>query len=263
MTPSQGDTMDLRALTVLLATLFGAARIWSFHRRGIGSVRALGLSVDVQAPALAAVGIAISLVAIAVVFVVAYATRSIQVQSVGSPLALLNDLGSHVGVSLVEELVFRSALLGGLLVLLPKFPWVAVGCSATVFGALHALNQHATPLAVLGSTLGGFYYGAAFAVTERIWLSAGLHFGWNCSIGSVFGFPLSGSATRHATLVQQRSVGAPWWTGGDYGPEGGVVGLVGRMLVVAFVLVWLAHWRRRRGLSEGPPHGWLRPTPTP
>lgn len=237
--------MNVRGVVILVAVIFGIARIRSFRGRGLGYLRALGLSFDFGELHNLAAGIAISTFAIGVVFLVAFVTRSLDVQSLGPPAALLNDLGSVIGSTSVEELVFRSALLGGLLVLLPKAPWVAVACAAIVFGAMHALNQHATFLAVLGSTVGGFSYGIAFAATQRIWLSLGLHFGWNFAIGPIFGFPVSGYMSVHDTFVRQHDVGAGWFTGGAYGPEGGVVGMVGRIIVVAFVVAWVVFRRRR------------------
>jgi hypothetical protein len=194
----------------------------------------------------AAVGAGIGLFAIGMTFLVAYATRHAEVVAVGPPAPLVNDIVSFLAVPFVEELIFRSALLGGLLVIVrPNHQWVAVTCSAVVFGALHALNPHATLLAVLGSTLGGLSYGIAFATTERIWLSFGLHFGWNYAIGPLFGFPISGGIVKRGTFVHQYSVGATWFTGGEYGPEGGAVGMVGRVLVLALVLAWLAQHRRK------------------
>jgi len=179
-------------VVIVLAICSGMVRIRSFRTRALGPLRALGLSFNVGELVNVSVGVGISTFAIGAVFLVAFLTRSLEVQSLGTLAALLNDLGSVVGSSSVEELVFRSALLGGLLVLLPRAPWVAVACAALVFGAMHALNQHATLLAVLGSTVGGFSYGIAFAATQRIGMSVGLHFGWNFAIGPVFGFPVSG-----------------------------------------------------------------------
>ena len=246
--------MTLKIVVLLLALILGVTRIWSFRRRGLGPLRALGVSFDLGELRNLAVGIAISSLAIAAVFLVAHVAQSIEVQSVGPPIALLNDLGSVIGSTTVEELVFRSALLGGLLVLLPRVSWLAVACSAIVFGALHALNQHATLLAVLGSTVGGVSYGIAFAATQRISLPLGLHFGWNYAMGPIFGFPVSGSAPIHATFVHQHSVGAPWFTGGEYGPEGGLVGIVGRIIVVALVVAWVTYRRHGPGRTIGRPN---------
>jgi membrane protease YdiL (CAAX protease family) len=239
--------VSLKAVVILLSVLLGLARVWSHRRRGMGPLLALGLPLDRRELGNAVLGAAIGVFAIGTTFLVAYTTRHVEVVAVGPPAPLVNDIMSFLAVPFVEELLFRSALLGGLLVVLPpNHKWVAVTCSAVVFGALHALNEHATLLAVLGSTLGGLSYGIAFATTQKIWLSFGLHFGWNYAIGPLFGFPISGGIVKRGTFVHQHSVGASWFTGGDYGPEGGVLGMVGRVLVLALVLVWLADECRRQ-----------------
>lgn len=235
----------MKATVILLSVLLGVVRLWSCHRRGIGSFRALGLPLKKRETGDAAVGAVISMFAIATTFLVAYVSGHVELDSMGPPTALINDLSSFLAVPFIEEMLFRSALLGGLLVILPhRSAWVAVAASAVVFGALHALNPHASYLSVLGSTVGGISYGIAFAGTERIWLPFGLHFGWNYAIGPLFGFPISGGMVKSGTFVHQHSVGAVWFTGGEYGPEGGVVGMVGRVLVLSLVLAWLAHRRR-------------------
>jgi hypothetical protein len=244
--------MSLNAVVILLSALLGLGRVWNHRRRGVGPLVALGLPLNLRELGNAALGATIGLFAIGMTFLVAYATRHVEVVAVGPPAPLVNDIVSFLAVPFIEELVFRSALLGGLLVILPpNHKWVAVICSAVVFGGLHALNEHATLLAVLGSTLGGLSYGIAFATTERIWLSFGLHFGWNYAIGPLFGFPISGGIVKRGTFVHQHSVGTSWFTGGDYGPEGGVVGMVGRVLVLALVLAWLAHLRRKEAKPRG------------
>ena len=243
--------MSLKAVVILLSVLLGLASVWSHSRRGMGPLLALGLPLDLRELGNAALGAAIGLFAIGATFLVAYTTRHVDVVAVGPPAPLVNDIVSFLAVPFVEELIFRSALLGGLLVILPpNHKWVAVTCSAVVFGTLHGLNEHATLLAVLGSTLGGLSYGIAFATTERIWLPFGLHFGWNYAIGPLFGFPISGGIPKRGTFIHQHSVGASWFTGGEYGPEGGAVGMVGRVLVLALVLAWLVHHRRKVAKPE-------------
>jgi hypothetical protein len=67
----------------------------------------------------------------------------------------------------------------------------------------------------------GLLFAWAVIRTGRLWLAIGLHFGWNLFEGLVFGFPVSGLAT--VTLIQTTVDGPTLWTGGEFGPEAGLV----------------------------------------
>jgi uncharacterized protein len=233
-------------LVVLLgAAILGVFRIWRYRRNGMGIRRALGLLLDRRGLLEAGIGMVIAAFAVGLVFTLAYATVTIEVLAVGPPTPLWNDLLSFVMVPFLEELIFRSALLGGLLVLMPNRAWAAILISAGIFGGLHLENSHATLLSAAGSVLGGIAYGIAFAATQRIWLPFGLHFAWNYVQGPVLGFALSGGKPLRGTWLQQQSIGRAWFTGGEYGPEGGMVGLVGRVIVLLGLFALFALWRER------------------
>jgi uncharacterized protein len=237
--------MSTTLVVLLGSAILGALRIWRYRRNGMGIRRALGLSLDRRGLLEAGTGMVIAAFAVGLVFTVAYATVTIEVLAVGPPAPLWGDLLSFIMVPFLEELVFRSALLGGLLVLMPNRAWTAILISASIFGGLHLENSHATLLSAAGSGLGGIAYGIAFAATRRIWLPFGLHFAWNYVQGPVLGFALSGGKPLRGTWVQQHSIGPTWFTGGEYGPEGGVVGLVGRVIVLLGLFALFALWRER------------------
>jgi uncharacterized protein len=237
--------MSLVFAVLVGSAILGAFRIRRYRRTGAGIPRALGLSLDSHGLRDAGIGILIAAFAVGVTFTVAYATATIEVSAVGPPTPLWDDLLTYLMVPFLEELIFRSALLGGLLVMMPSRPWAAILISAGIFGGLHLENSHATLLSVVGSMLGGIAYGIAFAATQKIWLPFGLHFAWNYVQGPVLGFTLSGGKPLRGTLVQQQSIGPAWFTGGEYGPEGGVVGLIGRVVVLFALVAVLAVWRKR------------------
>jgi hypothetical protein len=232
-------------VVLVVSAILGVFRIWRYRRHRMGIRRALGLSLDWRGLRDAGVGMVIAALAVGVTFTVAYATATIEVLAIGPPAPLWDDLLSFMMVPFLEELIFRSALLGGLLVLMPNRSWAAIVISAGIFGGLHLENSHATLLSAVGSILGGIAYGIAFAATQKIWLPFGLHLAWNYAQGPVLGFALSGGKPLRGTLVQQQSIGPAWFTGGEYGPEGGVVGLIGRIIVVFALFALFTLWRKQ------------------
>ena len=118
-----------------------------------------------------------------------------------------------------EELVFRGYPLQVLMTGIGK--WPAVVFMSAVFGLLHHLNPNATPLGTLNTFLAGILLCLAYLQTRSLWLPYGIHLGWNVGLGPILGFPLSGVEMPRIWTVQNN--GAVWITGGEYGPEAGVV----------------------------------------
>jgi membrane protease YdiL (CAAX protease family) len=93
--------------------------------------------------------------------------------------------------------------------------------SSIVFGMLHLLNPGATWVAAVGIFFAGLLLAYAYVRTGRLWLSIGLHLGWNFFEGPVFGFLVSGLDFFHLTRI--RVHGPVLWTGGNFGPEAGLI----------------------------------------
>jgi hypothetical protein len=106
--------------------------------------------------------------------------------------------------------------------------------SSAVFGVLHLANPHASLLSVAGIILAGLFLGYAYIRTGSLWLSIGLHTGWNFFEGVVFGFPVSG--LPFYTLPRISVSGPVLWTGGEFGPEAGLVLIPS--LVIGFALIF-------------------------
>jgi membrane protease YdiL (CAAX protease family) len=107
--------------------------------------------------------------------------------------------------------------------------------SSAVFGILHLANPHANLLSVTGIILAGLFLGYAYIRTGSLWLAIGLHTGWNFFEGVVFGFPVSG--LPFYTLPRIVVSGPVLWTGGEFGPEAGMVLIPA--LVIGFVLIFM------------------------
>lgn len=93
--------------------------------------------------------------------------------------------------------------------------------SSAVFGCLHLLNPGASWISTLGIFVAGLFLAFGYLRTGQLWLSIGLHIGWNFFEGPVFGFLVSGTDFYHISHV---TISGPvLWTGGAFGPEAGLI----------------------------------------
>jgi membrane protease YdiL (CAAX protease family) len=106
--------------------------------------------------------------------------------------------------------------------------------SSSIFGLLHLGNPNATWVSAAGIFFAGLFLAYGYLATKQLWLSIGLHIGWNFFEGVVFGFPVSGLDIYH--LLRITVNGPELWTGGAFGPEAGLVVLPG--LVLGALLVY-------------------------
>jgi membrane protease YdiL (CAAX protease family) len=107
--------------------------------------------------------------------------------------------------------------------------------SSAVFGLLHLGNPNATWVSAAGIFFAGVYLAFGYIRTKQLWLSMGLHLGWNFFEGVVFGFPVSGLDIYALTRIKVH--GPELWTGGAFGPEAGLIVLPS--LVVGGFLIYL------------------------
>jgi membrane protease YdiL (CAAX protease family) len=151
----------------------------------------------------------------------------------------------YAGVSLQEETFARAFLLRSLAEgfnLKPGFSrialWSAYGLSSALFGALHAFNQNSSPASVAILTGAGLLLGLPFILTGEIALSLGLHLSWNFCQGAIFGFPVSGTRSVFSAISIEQS-GPAWFSGGAFGPEGGLAGILAIALGILLCLAWV------------------------
>jgi uncharacterized protein len=108
--------------------------------------------------------------------------------------------------------------------------------SSSLFGALHLLNPGANLASTLGIFAAGFLLAFAYYRTRRLWLSIGLHIGWNMSMGFIFGFTTSGLQIPSINTLQVS--GPVLWTGGIFGPEAGLIILPALALGAGMILLY-------------------------
>lgn len=146
--------------------------------------------------------------------------------------------------AVLEEVVMRGVVFRILEQWLGS--WIALACSAAMFGLLHLLN-HGTTLLNAGAIMleAGVMLTAAYMLTRRLWLCIGIHFAWNFTQGGIFSGAVSGGVAPG--LLQARVVGPQWLTGGAFGVEASVVALV--LCSAAGLLLLTAARRRDRIIS--------------
>jgi len=222
-----------------LPLLFGGLLIWQWRKKGGSFWQTFGLTIDRQAPLELAGGIGIGAIVMLCIFGIEWAFGAIRVEGLTAPEGgIWIQFAFLIFAALLEEILSRSLLLGGLVILLRERKWLAMGISAVFFGLAHAANPNASIISIFGNALGGVMYAIAFLESGRIWLAWGLHFAWNFFQGPILGFPVSGE--EFTSFVRQVPIGSDLITGGDYGPEAGLVGIIFRFVAVALLYGWFS-----------------------
>ncbi|HBX68236.1 MAG TPA: hypothetical protein DEH25_02295 [Chloroflexi bacterium] len=117
----------------------------------------------------------------------------------------------------------------------------AVLLSSAVFGVMHLGNPNSESkwFVATGILLAGVFLAFGYLRTRQLWLPIGLHIGWNFFEGSGFGFPVSGLEMYRLTRVTID--GPALWTGGDFGPEAGLVLIPALLLGFALIYAFTRH----------------------
>ena len=246
---------DIQGLSIWIGSLASGAAFFlaTFLARRIldrRSFLSLGFGFDRHALPDLLIGFLIPLPMIALAFVIessmgwvrweGWAWQSLPAAQV--VIGLASGLAMFAVVGLTEETLSRGYHLQNLAeaIGLPR-AWLL---SSLIFAALHVFNPGFSLQAGIGLVLAGLFLATGWIRTGRLWLSIGLHLGWNFFEGTVFGFAVSGLDLFR--LMRHQVEGPQWATGGAFGPEAGAVVLPSLLLGTA--LVWL-YTRLRRTAS--------------
>jgi membrane protease YdiL (CAAX protease family) len=230
-------------VVVISATLL----VWLFRRfLDCKTFVSLGVKPDLTAVWDGLVGFLLSGLMVSVVFLLLLWSGLLEVRGIGwregglSPVLeiLLWFFGIGTAVAWSEELGFRGYILQNLGEGIGIIWAIVVSC--IIYGLLHMTNPNSTWLSGLLIAVIGFLRIFGWLRTGQLWLSMGMHAGWNFFQGPVFGFSVSGLTSE--SLIHHSLSGEGWITGGPFGPEAGIVVIP----AVILGLIVMGFWTSRR-----------------
>ena len=164
--------------------------------------------------------IVLAVVAIAVCGHLSY-TVTIALPTMIRPMLLVT--GMLAMGAMFEELAFRGYPFQRLVEAIGSVAAVVV--TSVIFAATHIANPHASVFSIVNTAAVGVLFALAYLKTRSLWLPWGMHFGWNFTLGVLFGLPVSG-ITGFSVISHGVATGPAWLTGGAYGIEASATGTV-------------------------------------
>lgn len=225
------------------------------------SARQLGMQLDGVWWTELAAGLALGAVLMSMIFALVWLLGWIEVSNIFAVLAadipfvvaILGALIVFIVIGVTEELMFRGYVLRncaegfhGIGVSPRNAVLAAWVLSSALFGGFHILNPNATIASTINLTLAGMMLGLPMVLTGRLGMPIGLHIAWNFVQGNIYGFPVSGNDFSRVTVFETITGGPELWTGGEFGPEAGVLGLLA-ILAGSMMIIW---WLGRQGASQ-------------
>jgi uncharacterized protein len=163
----------------------------------------------------------------------------------------------YVSIGVFEESLIRGYLLRNIteglknLRISPRLAiGISLGISSIVFGFLHITNPSISTGAIILLALAGVFLGLGYVLTGNLGLSIGIHISWNFAEGILFGFPVSGVVSEF-NVFRISQTGSTLFTGGNFGPEGGLLGLIIILLGIGLVFLYVKISRKKVEIDPG------------
>ncbi|HKK46690.1 MAG TPA: type II CAAX endopeptidase family protein [Balneolaceae bacterium] len=126
---------------------------------------------------------------------------------------------------------------------------IAILATSLLFGCLHLANPNASAVSTFNIVLAGIALAIPYALTGSLAFSVGLHFSWNFMQGGICGFPVSGMKFQ-TSILRISQAGTKLWTGGKFGPEAGLMGIMGIAIMILLSCVYIMATRGQLGIAE-------------
>ncbi|MEL7121417.1 MAG: type II CAAX endopeptidase family protein [Bacteroidota bacterium] len=163
------------------------------------------------------------------------------------PIVLGAFLILFIGVGVSEEMNLRGYLLTNLAESF-NFKWLgshralvlAWVISSIIFGILHIFNPNASWVSSFNICLAGIVLGLGYVLSGKLSIPIGFHISWNFMQGNIFGFPVSGQdlPSNYGSIFQIQQIGPEHWTGGNFGPEAGLISITIMIIGALTILAW-------------------------
>ena len=168
-------------------------------------------------------------------------------------LPLLSVTMLFVGVAVAEELLFRGFVFQRLIASIGR--WPAQLIIAGYFLLIHLNNPGMTGsikvFASINIFLASIMFGLAFIRTKSLAMPIGIHFMANWVQGVVLGFGVSGNGQE--SFLKPLFSGAPdWLTGGAFGLEASLPGLISVIITIIFLYSWKPLDNKKNALNLKP-----------
>lgn len=208
-------------------------------------MRELGFALDRRVPRDLAMGLAIGAAALVLVVLVLALGGAFRFTSapgtVGAWLAFaVTALFWLVLPAVAEEVIFRGypfrALVEGI------GPVGATVIMSALFAGVHGAAPNVDAFSLANIFAAGIMLSLAVLWTGSLWFASALHLGWNWATVGLLDLPVSGWELFDAPLYDGAATGPRWLTGGEFGPEGGLVGTLA--VAAGITLTW---WYARPG----------------
>ena len=125
-------------------------------------------------------------------------------------------------------------------------PWIGLFVSSIIFAIMHGLNPGISALALINLALFGVFAGLYAMREGSLWGISAMHTAWNWVQGNFFGLEVSGNSEGGGALINLMAKGADWFTGGAFGPEGGLAVTI--VLIVGLLI--LLFWKGKEAIQE-------------
>ena len=135
-----------------------------------------------------------------------------------------------------EEIYMRGWLLP--VISAKTNPYLGLAISSCMFAVIHLGNNGVSLISSIHTALFALLAAVYALKAGNIWGVCGIHFAWNFLQGNLYGFHVSGFDSQ-SSLLYFSTKGSSLLTGGAYGPEGGIPGVLICLLALVYVIFFM------------------------